>query len=163
MGRDATKNSTQYLFFQLNDCDYATRADRVKEIVKSVQITKVPLANRAVRGVTNIRGELIPVVDLSIRFGMGMTHFKRYSTLVIITLVNDQKQQDMDIAVLVDIVDEVVDTPPENIEAVPSFGLSIPARFVENLIRVDEYYVPVLNIESVLDLEELVDLEEAAV
>lgn len=162
MAKPPEKTIAQYLFFHLNDSDFAIRAERIKEIVKSVQITMVPRANKAVRGVTNIRGELIPVVDINIRFGKDETTLKRNSTLVIITLFNEKKSRNVDIAMLVDIVDEVEDVASENIEPAPNFGLSVPDKFVENMLRNNGEHVPVLNIDAILDLDELTQLEEEA-
>ena len=152
--------ASQYLFFKLNDCDIATKADNIKEIVKSIQITKVPSANKAVRGVTNIRGELIPVVDLNVRFDHEETRMKENTTLVILTLFNEAKQRPMDISMLVDVADELEDITEDDILPPPSLGLGIPMTFVENMVRVKDEFVPALNIDAVFDLGDLSATEE---
>ena len=162
MNEDVTAVATQYLFFKLNESDFAAKAERVKEVVNAIQITKVPRANKAVRGVTNIRGELIPVVDLNIRFDLSETCIKEKTTLVILTLFNGRKQRYLDISMLVDLVDKVEDIRRRDILPPPTFGLSIPEVFVENMIRMNDDYIPVLNIDTILDLGALSKTEEVS-
>lgn len=152
--------ASQYLFFRLNSSDFALKADRIKEIVSSITITKVPRANRAVRGVTNIRGELIPVVDLNIRFGLDRTEVSEKTTLVILDMYNEKKQRELNISLLVDLVNKVEEILPRDILPTPAFGLAIPVKYVENMIRMNQAYIPVMNIDTILDLQELSKLEE---
>lgn len=161
---DAAHQTTgaQYLFFNLNGSGFALRADRIKEIVNSITITQVPRANRAVRGVTNIRGELIPVVDLNIRFGLKKTKLNDKTTLVILDLYNEKKQRYLNISVLVDLVNKVEEILPADILSTPAFGLAIPVKYVENMIRMNQAYIPVMNIDTILNLQELSTLEEVS-
>lgn len=145
----------QYLFFVLDGERYAVKADRVQEIVDYVEITRVPMANRCIRGVTNIRGDLIPVIDLKKRFGFADTVIKKRTSFIIINILNKQKSKTVPIAVMVDIVNEVDDIISHDILPTPQFGTKVDEIYIENMIRYEDEYITALDVASLLNLDEL--------
>jgi purine-binding chemotaxis protein CheW len=147
--------STQYLFFVLDDERYAIKASFVQEIVDFSTVTKVPKANPCVRGITNIRGDLIAVVDPKQRFKNERLEVQKRTSFIIINILNERKNSIVPIALMVDLVDEVEDISFDDILKTPEFGSKIDERFLENIVRYGEEYIMVLDIEKVLDIEEL--------
>jgi len=142
----------QYLLFILNNEIYAIEALEVVEIVEYQELTKVPKMQDYVKGVTNIRGNLIPVIDLMSRFGLANeTKIGDKTSLAII------KKKHLDkivkIAVIVDRVVEVENIPSDYIEPTPMFGTSINREFILAMAKYENEYLPILNIDTILDID----------
>ena len=155
MDKEIPKNDTQYLFFILENEEYAMNASYVQEIVDYTKITKVPKSNSCVKGITNIRGELIGVVDPKIRFGMEQSPVTKRTSFIITKLMNKEKESFISIALVVDMVIEVEDIKTEDILPSPEFGMKIDKRFIKNVIRRGDTYISVLDMENVLNIKEL--------
>jgi purine-binding chemotaxis protein CheW len=147
--------TTQYLFFALAGDYYCIDASKVREIVDLAEITKIPTSHPCVMGVTNIRGDLIPIVDLRGRFGFEQLEDLRRASFIIVNVTNSEKQKTIPIAMFVDRVVEVVDIDQKDILNSPEFGNKIAKEFVENIIRYQEEYIVSLKIDRVLDVQEL--------
>jgi len=142
----------QYLLFILNNEIYAIEALEVVEIVEYQELTKVPKMQDYVKGVTNIRGNLIPVIDLMSRFGLANeTEIGDKTSLAII------KKKHLDkivkIAVIVDMVVEVESISSDYIEPTPMFGTSIDREFILAMAKYENEYLPILNIDTILDID----------
>ncbi len=148
-------NFTQYLFFILDNEKYGIKASFVQEIVDLSKITKVPKANPCVRGITNIRGDLIAVVDPKVRFNQGVLEIQKRTSFIIVNVINEKRDSIISIALMVDLVDEVEDIEADDILKTPEFGSKIDDRFVENIVRYGDDYITILDIEKVLNVEEL--------
>ncbi len=155
MDKEIPKNDAQYLFFTLEDEEYAINASYVQEIVDYTKITKVPKSNACVKGITNIRGELIGVVDPKIRFGIKQSPVTKRTSFIIIKLMNKEKESSILTALMVDMVIEVEDIKAEDILPSPEFGMKIDKRFIKNVIRRGDTYISVLDMENVLNIKEL--------
>lgn len=149
--------TTQYLFFKLSKESYAIKANIVKEIVDYIDITKIPKANLAIKGVTNIRGDIIPIVDPKIIFGLKSTPIGKRTSFIILNIFNTQKEKNSHIAILVDLVDEVDDIKENDILPTPKFGTKIQTKYIENMIRFEQEdeYVTVIDPNTVIDIKEL--------
>ena len=147
--------NNQYLFFILDDETYAISANKVQEIVDYVKTTRVPNSNACVRGVTNIRGELLAVVDPVIRFGLGSIDITKRTSFIIVKINNKDKQKDVLIALMVDMVIEVEDIDESDVLPTPQFGTKIEQKYIENIIRYEDKYISLLNIGAVLNINEL--------
>jgi len=149
--------TTQYLFFKLNNENYAIKANIVKEIVDYVAITKIPKTNRAIRGVTNIRGDIIPIIDPKVRFGLKTSGIKKRTSFIILNIFSKQKQKNVPIAIMVDLVNEVDDIDVKDILPTPKFGTKIDNKYIQNMIRYEfeDEYVTVLDINTLIDIQEL--------
>ena len=143
----------QYFLFISNQEIYAFDSLDVVEIIEYQNITKVPMMNKFVKGVTNIRGNIIAVIDLLERFGLNETIVSDKTSLVILKKSYDNKE--LQIAIVIDEVYEVDNISDINIEETPAFGTQVDKRFIKNMAKYNDEYIPVLNIDSVLDVEEL--------
>lgn len=143
----------QYLTFQLAGEMYALRILNVKEIIEYGSLTEVPMMPEAVRGVINLRGAVVPVIDLSARFGRQPTVVGRRTCIVIVEL--DQNGERADVGLIVDAVNEVIDINAGEIEPAPSFGAKIRTDFIGGMGKVNGQFVTILDVGKVLSLEDL--------
>lgn len=152
-------NTSQYLFFILGEEKFALKTCDIQEIVDLINITRVPNSNNCVKGITNIRGELIPVVDAKIRFNKGEIKVQKRTSLIIVNIIDDDELKKIPIAMLVDSVLEVDEIEKSDILPSPVFGTSIEEKYIENIIRYNNEYISLLNIKMVLDIKELATIE----
>lgn len=148
----------QYLTFILGGETYGVSILVIKEILEYNEPTTVPMMPDFIRGVINLRGSVVPVVDLSLRLGKESTAVEKRTCVVIIEINHDDER--MEIGVVVDAVNEVLDIAPENIESAPSFGAKIRTDFIRGMGKIDDKFVVLLNIDHVLSVEELSILEQ---
>ena len=145
--------NSQYLFFSLENEIYAVDAKNVQEITDSKTIKYIPKSHKAIKGITNIRGELIPLIDSKNRLDLGTIEFsKRTSFIIFKTSYNDK---DLHIGMIVDLVIEVEEINQNDILEKPEFGTKVNERFVKNVIRYKDNYITVLNINNFFDIKEL--------
>jgi len=149
----------QYLTFMLGTEMFAIGILGIKEIIEYGNLTVVPMMPAFVRGVINLRGAVVPVVDLSARFGRPNSGITRRSCVVIIE-PNAADGQAQDIGLLVDTVSAVMDIPASQIEPPPSFGAKIRADFISGMAKVDGKFVIVLEVDQVLSIDEMSRLAE---
>jgi purine-binding chemotaxis protein CheW len=147
----------QYLVFSLCGETFAIGIRSIKEIIEYGQLTEVPMMPDLVRGVINLRGAVVPVVDLAVRFGRAPTEIARRTCIVIIE-IEAQPDETQTIGVIVDAVNEVLDIPAHDIEPPPSFGARIRSDFIEGMGKVAGKFVILLSLRHALSVDELVDI-----
>lgn len=147
----------QYLFFELENETYALEANMVQEVVDYTTIRNVPKTNRSILGVTNIRGELVGVIDLKSRLELDNSGETKRRSFIIVN-IDDGIQKSL-MALLVDMVIEVNNLESTNILATPEFGTKIEHKYIKNIIHYNEKYINVLNLDNVLNLNELMKKE----
>ena len=147
----------QYLVFSLCGEAFAIGIRSIKEIIEFGQLTEVPMMPDLVRGVINLRGAVVPVVDLAVRFGRAPTEVARRTCIVIIE-IESQPGEAQTIGVIVDAVTEVLDIPPQDIEPPPSFGARIRSDFIEGMGKVGGKFVILLDMGHALSIDELSDI-----
>ncbi|HEY0923068.1 chemotaxis protein CheW [Rheinheimera pacifica] len=150
----------QYLTFTLGGEMFAIGILHIKEILEYGHLTTVPMMPAFIRGVINLRGAVVPVVDLSARFGRPSSEVSRRSCIVIMEVEVDAGVQD--VGLLVDAVSAVLEIPASEIEPAPSFGARIRADFISGMAKVNGKFVIVLNVNNVLSVDEMAQLAEAA-
>lgn len=148
------RGSDKYLSFTLKGEVYAMAIEQVKEIIEFGQITTVPMMPAYMRGVINLRGAVVPVVDLSRRFGGEASVVGRRTCVVILELCQDDGERQV-IGVIVDAVNAVLDIAPDAIEPPPSFGTSVRPDFVRGMGRVKDRFVVILDVQRTLSVAEL--------
>lgn len=146
----------QYLTFGLGPEMFAIRILSIREIIEYGGLTSVPMMPAFVRGVINLRGSVVPVIDLSARFGRGESEVLRRSCIVIAEVERDGERQEL--GVMVDSVSEVLEIPPRDIEPAPAFGARLRPEFIRGIGKVDGRFVIILDIGKVLDVEEMAAL-----
>jgi len=143
----------QYLLFLVGGELYAMEALKAQEIVEYISVTKVPMMNSFIKGVTNIRGNIVPVIDLQDRFGLSQTKIEDKTSIVVVNYKKDE--QTTQIGVMIDEVYEVDNIAASNIRKTPEFGSKIEARYILNMGKYDNRYIPILNMNTILNVDEL--------
>ena len=144
---------SQYLTFALGSEMFAVGILNVKEIIEYGNLTEIPMMPAFIRGVINLRGSVVPVIDLSARFGGSQTEVGRRTCIVIVEVEDEDAKHD--IGIMVDAVSEVLDIPGSEIEPPPAFGAKIRADFIFGMGKVAGKFVIILNINKVLSVEEI--------
>jgi purine-binding chemotaxis protein CheW len=152
----------QYLTFVLGGEVYALGISNIKEIIDYGNVTDVPMMPSFIRGVINLRGSVVPVVDLMTRFGKGRTQIAKRTGIVIVETGGMADNDSQDIGVIVDAVNEVIDIDRQDIEPPPSFGSGIRPDFVSGMAKRKGHFVILLNVEKVLSVDEMAELSRAA-
>jgi purine-binding chemotaxis protein CheW len=150
----------QYLTFMLGSEIFAIGILNIKEIIEYGQLTEVPRMPDFIRGVINLRGAVVPVIDLSSRFAKQLSTISRRTCIVIIEVLYEEEQHI--VGVMVDAVNEVLEIPPEEVEPAPSFGAKIRADFIRGMGKVDGKFVIILDVDHVLSLDEMSNLAGVA-
>jgi purine-binding chemotaxis protein CheW len=156
----------QYLTFSLNGETYAVGILSIKEIIAYDRLTEVPMMPPFIRGVINLRGRVVPVVDLLSRFNQGSTVLAKRTSIVIVETIDrseDGEGKVTDIGIIVDAVNEVVDIGEEMIEPPPSFGAAIRPEFIIGMAKQDGQFVVMLAVDTVLAIDEMTALGQALV
>lgn len=148
----------QYLTFTLGGEMFAVAILNVKEIIEFGSITEIPMMPDFIRGVINLRGAVVPVIDLSCRFGGKTTEVARRTCIVIIELRDGEVRQD--IGIMVDAVSEVLEIAKSEIEPPPAFGARIRTDFIAGMGKVNGKFVIILNVTKVLSIEEIAMLSK---
>ena len=149
----ATMEMTQYLTFRLGDEVFALDITKVREVLDFTTVTKVPRTPQFMRGVINLRGSVVPVVDLRLKFGMAQTE-KTVNTCIIITEVTVDGDTTV-LGALADSVQEVLDLEPGNIAPAPRIGTKLRTEFIKGMGKRDERFIILLDIDRVFSAEEL--------
>lgn len=156
----AGEEERQFLIFSLAGENYAIGILHIKEIIEYGNLTEVPMMPEFIRGVINLRGAVVPVIDLSCRFGRARTEVARRTCIVIIEV--SQGDETQDVGVMVDAVNEVIEIPAGEIEPAPAFGAKIRTDFIEGMGKVGGRFVIILAIDKVLSIEEMSMLSSVA-
>jgi len=143
----------QYLTFFLSGEEYAVNIQRVKEIIQYTTVTKVPKVPEWIRGVINLRGSVVPVVDLSVRFALSERLPTKTTCIVILEVEQDSERTV--IGVIVDAVNQVIDLAPDEIEEPPSFGTRVRLDYLFGMGKLGKKFALILNIDRVLSNSEL--------
>jgi purine-binding chemotaxis protein CheW len=148
----ATPDAAQYLTFLLAGELFAICFIAIKEIIEYHSLTEVPMMPPCVRGVINLRGAVVPVMDLLARFGSGPSTVTKRTCIVIVELEADGERQV--VGVVVDAVNEVLDIAAADIEPPPAFGAHIRTDFIQGMGKVKGKFVILLDVDHVLSLDE---------
>jgi purine-binding chemotaxis protein CheW len=150
----------QFLTFMLGGEMFAIGILAIKEIIEYSSLTEVPMMPASVRGVINLRGSVVPVVDLSVRFGRAPNAVTKRTCIVIVEIsLNDTRQV---VGVVVDAVNEVIEIAQADIEPPPTFGTRIRTDFIQGMGKINSRFVILLDVNQVLSLDELAEIAEQA-
>jgi purine-binding chemotaxis protein CheW len=148
---------SQFLTFMLGEEQYAVGILHIKEIIEYGSLATVPMMPACVRGVINLRGAVVPVMDLSARFGRAPSGISKRSCIVIVEVEGDGECKQV-MGMLVDAVNAVVEIAAGDIEPAPSFGTRIRPDFIAGIGKHNGKFVILLDIERVLSSEEIVEM-----
>jgi len=150
----------KYLTFTLAEEEYGIGILKIKEIIGMMPITSVPQTPEFVKGVINLRGKVIPVIDLRLRFGMGEIDYTE-RTCIIVVEIEGQTGTVM-IGIVVDSVSEVLNIKGEDIEDTPTFGTKLNTEYILGMAKMEGGVKILLEIDRVLSSEEVAALDKAA-
>ena len=149
----AAEKKRQYLAFGLGGESFAMEIGYVKEVIQYGELTQVPLMPPFIRGVINLRGAMVPVLDLSVRFGRGLTEIALRSCVIILEVPS--REGTVTMGVIVENVSEVLELAASDIEPPPSFGKDPRAEFLSGVGKIGEQFVILLDVRHVLSMDEL--------
>lgn len=149
----------QYLTFRIGNENYGLELSQTREIIEYSGITEVPLMPNFLRGVINLRGEVVPVIDLAVRLGRKSIEVQKRTCIIVVELQNNE--QNHVLGLLADSVSEVIEMNDENIEDAPSFGANIRADFIQGIAKREDEFVVLLDANNALSIRELAHLVEA--
>lgn len=155
--------TAQYLTFKVGGELFGTEIDNINEIIEYSEMTRVPLTPPHIRGVSNLRGNVVPIIDLAVRLGKERVEATKRTCIIIVEMEDDGEK--MDIGFVVDEVDEVLDIHADAIEPAPQFGADISSDFISGMGKLDGQFVVLLLINEVLSitgLSEMVSNESAS-
>jgi purine-binding chemotaxis protein CheW len=158
--QDQHEDRQQYLTFMLGGETFAIGILGIKEIIEYHGLTEVPMMPACIRGVINLRGAVVPVLDLAARFGKKSSDITKKTCIVIVEVLSGVDRRDM--GVVVDAVNAVLEIRRSEIEAPPSFGARIRSDFIEGMGKVAGKFVILLNVHQVLSTEEIGALGQVA-
>lgn len=146
-------DSSQYLAYNLGNEVFAFEIFRVREVLEYTTVTKVPQTPDMMKGVINLRGSVVPVIDMQVKFGMGEAK-KTVDTVIIIIEIEIENEITL-IGVLVDSVREVMDLDEKHVEPPPSIGTQLDTDFIKGMGKQDDQFIIILDIDRIFSSEEL--------
>lgn len=144
----------RYLTFFLGEEQYGIAIDRIKEIIALMKVTYVPKTPSYMRGVINLRGSIIPVVDTRLRFGMEPEEESMHTAIIIVEV------DKVNVGFIVDRVEEVASIDAANLGVAPKFGNSVDTDFISGVAQIEENVVMILDVLKLFEADELVSLEQ---
>jgi len=156
MSVDSITEVRQYLTFKLDSEVYALDVATVREVLDFTTVTRIPRTPEFMRGVINLRGSVVPVVDLRLAFGMSATE-KAVNTCIIVVEVRFDGETTI-MGALADSVEEVIDLEPEQIQPAPQIGTSIKTDFIRGMGKRDANFLMILDIDRVFSNDQLAGL-----
>ncbi|MFW5696022.1 MAG: chemotaxis protein CheW [Alkalispirochaeta sp.] len=158
MSDDTRTDSNQYLTFTLLEEQYAVEVYDVKEVLEYTSVTRVPRTQDFMRGVINLRGSVVPVIDLRLKFGMGETE-KTIETSIIVMEVEIGGEK-VTVGTLADSVQEVINLEDSQIEPAPQIGTRINTEFIRGIGKQEDRFIIILDIDRIFSEEELTAVVE---
>lgn len=148
----------QYLTYFLAEEEYGINIQQVKEIIEYTSVTKVPKVPRWIRGVINLRGNVVPVVDLAVRFGLDERPITKTTCIIIVEVQQETEKAVM--GVIADAVNQVIALTTEDIEQPPAFGTRVRLEYLAGMGKLGKKFALILNIDRVLSAAELLTVSE---
>lgn len=153
MSIESITDTRQYLTFRLGEEVFALGVSNVREILEFTTVTRVPKTPEFMRGVINLRGSVVPVLDMRLKFGLTKAE-KTVDTCIIVVEVSFEGENTI-IGALVDSVQEVFDLEPDQIEPAPKIGTQLRTEFIKGMGKRDDHFIILLDIDKVFSSEEL--------
>jgi len=154
------ENMLQFLSFTLGDEEYGVEILRVQEIRSWEPVSRIPNVPTYEKGVVNLRGAIVPIIDLRERFGLSHSEYTPLTVVVVLQAQNETGQTRI-MGVVVDSVSDVIDVDKKTIQSSPNFGTKVSTEFINGLASVNERMVMLLDVEKLLKLENLDDEDES--
>ena len=151
------KQDNKYLTFKLGEEKYAIPIIKIKEIIGMISITNVPKLPAFIKGVINLRGKIIPVIDLRLKFSMEQKDYDARTSIVVIELVS--QSETVISGLIVDTVNDVLDITQENIEPPPEYGTGVDQKFLTGIGKVKDEVIMLIDVDNIFSVTETEKLE----
>jgi len=148
-----TSNANQYLTFTLDNEQYAISVAKVREVLEHTKITKLPRTAVFMKGIINLRGAGVPVIDLRLKFGLAETPITKDTSIIVMEV--ESQDGAVVVGALADAVHEVVDIDDKAIEPAPRFGTRLAAEFIKGVGKKDDLFIIILDIDKIFNAEEI--------
>jgi purine-binding chemotaxis protein CheW len=159
MSATGITETTQYLTFKLEDEIFALDISKVREVLDFTNITKVPRTPEFMRGVINLRGSVVPVVDMRLKFGMSRTEKTVNTCIIIVEVAVDGEK--IILGTLADSVQEVLDLDTDHIEPAPRIGTRLKTEFIKGMGKRNTRFIIILDIDKIFSTDELTHVQDA--
>jgi len=159
MSNDELKAINSYLSFKMGEEIFAANVSKVLNILEMTKVTKVPKAPEYMKGVINLRGTVLPVIDTRIKFGMSATEYTTNTCILVLDIEVDNES--LHVGGLVDSVQEVLEIEPDEILPPPNIGSKYRSEFINGMYKLnDEQFIMLLDMDKVFSADDLVTLKE---
>ncbi|MBN1181247.1 MAG: chemotaxis protein CheW [Bacteroidales bacterium] len=145
-----------FLTFNLGDEVFAANVSKVLNILEMVKVTKVPQAPAYMKGVINLRGQVLPLIDTRLKFGMKETEYN-VNTCILVLDIHIQNES-VQLGALVDAVLEVIEIEDKDIQPAPSIGSKYKSEFIEGVVQIKDDFVMLLNMDLIFSVDDIIDL-----
>jgi len=153
MNAENSSTINSYLSFRLNDEEFAANVASVLSILEMPKITRIPRAPEYIRGIINLRGEVLPVIDIHKKFGLSFTEVTNSTCILVMEATIDDRY--IKFGILVDSVNEVHQIEPEKILPAPTIGSKFSSTFIDGIYRTSEAFIMIVDIKGVLLNDEI--------
>ncbi|NJK98462.1 MAG: chemotaxis protein CheW [Bacteroidales bacterium] len=158
--KDTASKINSYLTFKLEDEIFGANVSKVLNILEMTKITKVPKAPNYMKGVINLRGAVLPLIDTRIKFDMGETTYTTNTCILVLDI--DMGGESVHVGALVDSVQEVIEIDEATIQPPPSIGSKYKSEFIEGMAKVNEEFIMLLNMDLIFSTDELSLLRDSS-
>ncbi|MBL8968744.1 MAG: chemotaxis protein CheW [Spirochaetaceae bacterium] len=146
-------NANQYLTFTLDNEQYAIGVAKVREVLEHTKITKLPRTAEFMKGIINLRGAGVPVIDLRLKFGLPETPITKDTSIIVMEV--ESQEGTVVVGALADAVHEVVEIDEKAVEPAPRFGTRLAAEFIRGVGKKDELFIIILDIDRIFNAEDI--------
>lgn len=158
MNNENLSKINSFLSFKLGEEEFAAHVGKVLNILEMTKITEVPRAPEYMKGVINLRGTVLPVIDTRIKFGMPPTAYTTNTCIIVLDI--DMDGESIHVGALVDSVQAVLEFDSSNIMPAPSIGSKYRSEFIEGVVNVDDNFIMILNMDAVFSSDELSKMQD---
>ncbi len=154
----ATFDTNRFLIFVIQDEHYAISISKVQEVIQYVPITPLHETTNFLKGVINLRGKIIPVLDMRLKFGLEEKEYTDRTVFIIIEVLSSEEVTSL--GLIVDAVRDVIEINEDKIEKTPEVGFKFKNKYLYGITQIGDQMIMILNIDNILTTEEVVELEE---
>nr|NQU89898.1 chemotaxis protein CheW [Bacteroidota bacterium] len=158
MSESQTLENNSYLTFMLGDEIFASHVSNVIKILEMQRITEVPRAPSFMKGVINLRGNVLPVIDARIKFGLPATLYTERTCILVLNLKIDDET--VEVGAIVDAVNDVIEYSQDKIQPAPRLGSKYKSDFIDGVMKLNDQFIMILNMNTVFSTEDIIDLQE---
>ncbi len=153
-----SEDSRKYIIFNINKEDYGIPISKIREVLRFVKITPIHEASEFLKGVINMRGKIIPIIDMRVKFGLEESDYNERTVFIIVDILGAKEVYN--IGITVDAVQDVVDIAEKDMEKTPDIGLRLKSQYLEGIAKVEDRMIMILNMDKILTSNEIVDITQ---